>query len=109
MEQNIGESYWWMARILETFIYFFYRVPVLSILFSFFVFIAIHAALETVNLYVTGRRPPGVTDFVTRSQNSKERGPCVALINYTSLLTNKMSSQHERQMEVCRMPAILKI
>jgi hypothetical protein len=73
------------------------------------VFIAIHAALETVNLYVTGGRAPGGTDFVTRSQNSKEIRSYVALINHTFLLTNKISSQHERQMEVCRMPDILKI
>ena len=72
MGQNTGKSYRCMARILETFI-FFYRGPVLSI-FLFFVFIAMHAALETVKEYVTGGRPPGGTDFVTRSQNLKETG-----------------------------------
>jgi len=73
MGQNVGESYRWIAWSLETFI--LYRVPALSILFFFFVFISIHAALETVKLYVTGGRPPGGTDFVTRSQNSKETDP----------------------------------
>ena len=71
--QNTGETYRWMAWILESFIS--YRVPALSIRFSFFVFITIHAALETVKVYVTGGRPPGGTDFVTRSQNLEKTGP----------------------------------
>jgi len=43
------------------------------------VFIAILVALETVKVYVTGGRPPGGTDFVTRSQNLKETGPPMSL------------------------------
>jgi len=73
MGQNVGESYRWMAWSLET--YFFLPRPCIIDSFSFFVFIAIHAALETVKLHVTGGRPPGGTDFVTRSQNLKETGP----------------------------------